>query len=107
MKKLFKRLKQNKKPILSFLLAIMLMFSFNYMPISVISNYVNFSDAYKSSTSQSYYTKENESYIDKGNYPASLQKFFEGSSNNFNIKVYYDSRFEELLGKYAHEFLKY
>ena len=108
MKKISKSNSKNKKSLLSAALATVLAFSFNYSPISMISETIKNSVAYKSSTLQSYYgdaTSTTESKIGAGNYPSALAEYFSKSSNNFNIGTYYDSRFADLFAGYVHDFL--
>lgn len=111
MKKLIKRLRNKKKSILSMLLAFVLLFAFNYSPISIISNLIDFTRAYKSNVVSSYYSSANETYISKGTMPENmsdfLSEFFKGSDNKFNIEDYYNGRFEELLADYSDQYLRY
>ena len=107
MKKLSKSYSKNKKSILSAFLATVLAFSFNYSPISMISNLVKTSNAYKSSSLQSYYgetTSTSESKV-KAYYPEELAEYFSQSKTNFNIETYYNTRFDDLFKGYANDFL--
>ncbi len=97
-----------KKSILSFMLALVLMLSFNYSPISLLADMVK-SNAYKSNTVQTYYPNSSttsETNIGSGVYPSSLSDYFKDSSNNFNIESYYNKRFSDILAGYVDEFLK-
>lgn len=108
MNKAKKFFNKKKKSILSFALAAVLAVSFNYSPISLLSGLVKKSNAYKSSSVQNYYpntSTTNEKNITTGAYPSSLAEYFKGSSNNFNIKSYYDTRFSDLLAGYVHTYL--
>ena len=108
MNKFSKSNSKNKRSLLSAALATVLAFSFNYSPISMISETIKNSVAYKSSTLQSYYgdaTSTTESKIGAGDYPSALTEYFSKSSNNFNIGTYYDSRFADLFAGYVHDFL--
>ena len=109
MKKFSKLNSKNKKSMLSVALASLLAFSFNYSPISMISNLIKNASAYKSSTLQSYYgdaTSTTESKIGAGNYPSALAEYFSKSSNNFNIGTYYNSRYSDIFAGKVHDFLK-
>lgn len=100
--------KSKKKAILSLMLAIVLMLSFNYSPISLIRDLVK-TNAYKSNTTQTYYAnsdKATESNVGSGEYPSSLADYFKNSSNNFNIQNYYNTRFNDLLAGHVDSFLK-
>ncbi len=103
-----KTIKSKKKSIISLFLAAVLMLSFNYAPISVITNNILSASAYKSENVQTYYPSSQvgtESNMSSGNYPSSLAEYFANSSNNFNILTYYNSRFADLFAKYVDEYL--
>lgn len=98
----FKSIKtQNrKKSIASLFLALLLMFSFNSTPIIMLANKLRSANAYKSSDSYTYYTStsgEKESNFSDAQVPSSLKKYFDGSSNNFNLYQYYTDEFENNL----------
>lgn len=107
MKKITELFSKHKKSILSLVLAILLTISFNCSPISLFASMI--SSAYKAESKSTYYSASStgeESKISKGQYPSNLDKYFEGSSNNFNIKTsFYDPEFESTFGYYVHEYL--
>lgn len=108
MNKIKKFFNEKKKSIFSFMLAVVLMLSFNYSPISLLADLVK-TNAYKSNTIQTYYANSsttNETNIGSGVYPSSLSEFFKDSSNNFNIESYYNTRFNDVLAGHVDEFLK-
>lgn len=104
------KFQKHKKSIASAVLASVLTFSFNFTPISLVANKLsNFAAAYKSSQTQTYYPNSStstESNIGTGKYPESLDKYFEGSSNNFNILSYYQARYADIFAMKVDEFLK-
>ena len=90
------------------MLAVVLMLSFNYSPISLLAD-LDRTNAYKSNTVQTYYANSSttsETNIGAGVYPASLSDYFKDSSNNFNIESYYNTRFNDILAGHVDEFLK-
>ena len=108
MNKIKKFFNSKKKAILSFMLAVVLMLSFNYSPISLLADLVR-TNAYKSNTVQTYYANSSttsEANIGSGVYPSSLSDYFKNSSNNFNIESYYNTRFNDILAGHVDEFLK-
>ena len=109
MKTLKKSFKKNKSSVFSVILAAVLTLSFNYSPITLIAERIKSAIAYKSSTLQTYYPNPstgNESNISSGNYPKALQDYFSDSSNNFNIKTYYDTRFLDLYAEKVDLYLR-
>ena len=109
MKTLSKSNSKNKKSFISVALASLLAFSFNYSPISMISNLIKDARAYKASTLQSYYgdaTSTTESKIGSGNYPTALAEYFSKSSNNFNIGTYYNTRYSDIFAAKVHDYFK-
>ncbi len=109
MKTLKKSFKKNKSSLFSVLLAGILALTFNYSPITLIAERIKSAIAYKSSTLQTYYptpSTGNESNISSGNYPKALQDYFTDSSNNFNIKTYYDTRFLDLYSEKVDLYLR-
>ncbi|MBQ4541457.1 MAG: hypothetical protein IJA23_01250 [Clostridia bacterium] len=108
MNKIKKFFNSKKKAIFSFMLAVVLMLSFNYSPISLLADLVR-TNAYKSNTVQTYYANSSttsETNIGAGVYPSSLSDYFKDSSNNFNIESYYNTRFNDILAGHVDEFLK-
>lgn len=108
MNNLKKFFNKRKKSIFSLMLALVLTLSFNYSPLALLVDTFK-TNAYKSSSVQTYYPNSSttsETNISAGNYPSSLKSYFEGSSNNFNIEKYYNTRFSDLFAKYADEYLK-
>lgn len=109
MNKLKKFFTKKKKSIFSLVLALVLTLSFNYSPISLLARLVDkSSNAYKSSSVQTYYAASDlstEKNMGKASYPDFLAEFFKGTSNNFNIKNYYDSKFEELFSSSLEKYL--
>ncbi len=108
MNKITKTLKRNKKSILSLALAFILTLSFNYSPITLLSNWVKSASAYKSKTLTEYYpntTTSSESKIGSANYPTELKEYFEKSNANFNILSYYNERFSDIFSENVHNYL--
>lgn len=102
MRNLKKSFNKKKSSVFSAVLAGVLALTFNYSPITLIAERIKSAIAYKSSTLQSYYanpTTGTESNIGSGNYPSSLKDYFSDSSNNFNIKTYYDSRYLDIYSE--------
>ncbi len=101
MKSIFKTIKNKKKAIASFALAAALSLSFNYAPINVLNNYIStMVSAYKSESVKNYFptnqTSSDNNFV--ADYPLFLDEYFsEDSGNNFNIKKYYETRFNEEL----------
>ncbi len=88
-----------KKSIASFFLALLLTLSFNSSPIMLMTESLRNANAYKATDSQTYYSKTDsteEKNFGDANFPASLSKYFEGSSKNFNISKYYLDKFETI-----------
>lgn len=111
MKKLIKRIRAHKNSILSFLFALLLMFTFNFSAISAMTKLFDFSTgAYKSDIKSSYYSSANENYVSEANMPSDMQDylsaFFEGSSRQFSILDYYNEKFEEELSVRADNYLR-
>lgn len=109
MKNIKNKIFKHKKSIASVVLASILTFSFNYTPISLIAK--NIASAYKSSTTagNTFYgntSVSTESKIDDAKLPASLEKYFEGSSANFNIETYYREQYYKQFAEYADSFLR-
>ena len=111
-----KKLKSQKKKnsILSLMLAILFAFTLNYTPISIVAqNILNSkkSNAYSSSTTQTYYGTEGvtnittESNVSSGNYADGTRDYFTNSSNNYNILTNYEERYEDWFKKFANEYL--
>ncbi len=99
----------HRKSIASVVLASILAFSFNYTPISLVARHI--AAAYKSSTTSSntFYGNSSvstENKIDDAKFPSSLEKYFEGSSANFNIETYYKEQYYKFFENYADNFLK-
>ena len=109
MNKLTKKIKRNKKSIFALALASILTLSFNYSPIALVSDWMKkTASAYKSSSLQTYYantTTSSESKVSSATFPKELEKYFEKTSNNFNILTYYNSRYTDLFANYVHEYL--
>ena len=108
MNNLKKFFSKKKKSIFSLILALVLVLSFNYSPLSLLAGVLS-SNAYKSTSVQNYYSNSstsNESNFNTGDYPKSLKDYFTNSSNNFNIQKYYNDRYSDLLAKYVDECLK-
>lgn len=108
MNKFSKYLIKKQKSILSMLLACILMLTFNYAPISILVEKYASTNAYNASTTQSYYpnsSTSNESNISTGNYPSSLEQYFQDSDRNFNIATYYSNRFYDIYANNLHSFL--
>ena len=88
-----------KKSFASFFLALLLTLSFNSSPIILATESLRNANAYKATDSQTYYSKTDsteEKNFGDANFPASLSKYFEGSSKNFNISKYYNDNFETI-----------
>ena len=89
MKKINKFLKTRIKSILGTALAIILTFTFNFMPINVVSNvFQSKSSAYTSSKEASYYgleSSQSESKIKEGVATEGTSDYFNSDSNNYNI----------------------
>ena len=108
MNKIKKFFNTKKKAIFSFMLAVVLMLSFNYSPISLLADFVR-TNAYKSNTVQTYYpntSTTSEANVGAGVFPSSLSDYFKNSSNNFNIESYYKTRFNDILAGHVDSFLK-
>lgn len=87
-----------KKSIASLFLALLLMFSFNSTPMVLLANNMRKTNAYKPTETQTYYSNiasELEKNFSDGKYPSSLEKYFDGSTKNFNVYNYYTAKFEE------------
>lgn len=98
-----------KKSIASLFLAFLLMISFNASTIALIFNTFNSADAYKSSSTKTYYTdstKDTEGKFD-ADYPSSYEKYFENSSSSFNVLDYYNTEFETSYKTITNDFFKY
>lgn len=93
---------KNKKSIFSLLVAIVLMLTFNYAPISLVADKIKTSNAYKATSTQSYYStssNKSETNIGSANYPSALKEYFKDSNNSFNIETYYKTRFLDIYGE--------
>lgn len=89
---------RKKKSIASLFLALLLMFSFNSTPMVLLANNMRKTNAYKPTETQTYYSNnasELEKNFSDGKYPSSLEKYFDGSTKNFNVYNYYTAKFEE------------
>jgi len=111
MKKIKNYKKENKNSILGIILAFILLLTFNYSPISLISMSIannKKSSAYSSTTSQTYYgdgTVKQESGFNAGSLAEGTSKYFEGSTNNYNILKNYSDRYNKLFKEYVDKFL--
>ena len=109
MKKIKKLIKNNKNSIFGLVLALILTFSFNYTPISLVSKRLRQStNAYSSTTSQTYYNRDSvtkENGISTGNYANGTSIYFKDSSNNYHILTKYTEVFNKLFKGYADKFL--
>ncbi len=93
---------KNKKSIFSLLVALILMLNFNYAPISLVADRIKSSNAYKATSTQSYYStasNKSETNVGSANYPTALKDYFKDSNNSFNIETYYSSRFLDIFGE--------
>lgn len=100
---------RRKKSFASLVLAFLLTLTFNSSPILLVSERVRSANAYKSTETKTFYsspTNESESKFSDPNYPSSYSEKFSGSSKNFNLFTYYNSKFEETLLSLAHTFFK-
>ncbi len=96
---------EKQRSFASLLLALILIFSFNFTPISLIASKINwpsFASAYSSSTTQTYYSsssssKESNVTVGSDAYPNGLNDYFSDSSVNLNILEYYQSRFSDIF----------
>lgn len=98
-----------KKSIASLFLALLLMFSFNASPLALLFNTFGSADAYKSSSTKTYYTdstKDTEGKFES-NYITDYEKYFDGSSNSFNVLSYYTTEFENNFKELANSFFVY
>lgn len=110
MKKIKKFIKNNKNSFFGLVLALILTFSFNYTPISLVSKRLAglSSNAYSSSTSQTYYKKDSvtkENGISTGNYANGTSVYFKDSTNNYHILTKYTEVFNKLFKGYVEKFL--
>lgn len=112
------KLNKFKKSFMAGLTALMLMLSFNYAPISCLSNLAS-SNAYKSSSAGSYYTSSTttDSSFSDASLPTSLKDYFylyddnggtnsSGNGKSFNLSKYYSEKFNEFLSKHVEDFFK-
>ena len=93
---------KNKKSVFSLLVALVLMLSFNYAPISLVADRIKTTNAYKATSTQSYYStasNKSETNIGSAKYPTALKEYFKDSNNSFNIETYYNSRFLNIFGE--------
>lgn len=106
----FKKLIQNhKKSISSLFLALVMVLSFNYTPLTLVVEKIKSAVAYKATSKQTYYSTSStssESNIGTGVFPDELKEYFSNSSNNFNIQSYYETRFEDIYAEQVESFLK-
>ncbi len=107
--------KHRKKSVASFILAFLLMFTFNSSPIIMIANNGKNANAYQSSETKTFYTSsknENETKFSDPSYPSSYKdafsdetgKFNATNNKNFNLLSYYNAKFEEYCLDLAHKF---
>lgn len=104
-----RKFNKNKKSVFSLIVALMMMLNFNYAPISLVADKVKTSNAYKATSTQSYYStssNKSETNIGSANYPSALKDFFKDSNNSFNIETYYTSRFLDIYGEKIDLYLK-
>lgn len=103
---------QRKKSFASLVLAFLLMFTFNSSPIIMLSDSLrNRANAYKSTETQTYYSKNDSTEETKFSavYPSFYKDYFTDSSENFNLLSYYTTQYDlvykELVNKfYSHYF---
>lgn len=100
---------KNKKSVFSLLVALVLMLTFNYAPISLVADRLRTSNAYKATSTQSYYStssNKSETNVGSANYPSALKEYFKDSNNSFNIETYYSSRFLDIYGEKVDLYLR-
>lgn len=100
---------RRKKSIASLFLAFLLMFSFNSTPLILLADKTRNSKAYKPTSSQTFYSNtasELEQNFSDGKYISSLEQYFDGSTKNFNVLTYYNTKFEEYYKSIVEKFLK-
>ncbi|MBP3581949.1 MAG: hypothetical protein J6J33_04285, partial [Clostridia bacterium] len=91
------------------LVALVLMLTFNYAPISLVADRLRTSNAYKATSTQSYYStssNKSETNVGSANYPSALKEYFKDSNNSFNIETYYSSRFLDIYGEKVDLYLR-
>lgn len=105
MKNIFKSSKF-KKSIIGASLAFVSLFSFNFMPISVISNKIVSAAKYEATeTKITENTSSNQ--IQATELVSNLKEYFSDSSTELNLTEYYNKKYEDLLIAKSEEFLTY
>jgi len=104
MKKIFKFTK-NKKSIISALLAAVSIFTFNFSPISIISNKIAMAAKYEATETK---VTENTSanQIVSSDVVSNLKDYFTKSNSELNLSEYYETLFEDLYFDKVERYLK-
>ena len=94
MKNIFKSSK-NKKSMIGAMLAAISLFSFNFTPISIISQKIASAAVYKATETK--VTENSSNQIANNDIVSNLKEFFSDSNSSLNINEYYQKQYETLI----------